>query len=163
VESTVLDLSVDPPRILRPGGTPQERIEEVIGAVLMGTFRGEPLSPGQLKSHYAPRIPLILHHREEMLTVPYQSSEGYLFFEGSSRDAWLRGQYTLGSVLPLDRAEESRIRVLSEAGSMTEAAANLFDLLHELDKVPISAIQAERVPEEGLGMAINDRLSRAGA
>jgi L-threonylcarbamoyladenylate synthase len=160
VESTVLDLSCEPPRILRPGGTPQERIEAVIGPVLRGDSSATPLSPGQLKSHYAPRIPLILHYREEILNLSYRSSEGYLFFEAVSRDAWLQGHHIPPN---LDRGEESRIRVLSETGHITEAAANLFDLLHELDKLPISAIHAERVPEEGLGMAINDRLSRAGA
>jgi hypothetical protein len=98
-----------------------------------------------------------------MIALPCQSSEAYLFFEGKSRDAWLLGQQPSPSSPNLDKGEDSRIRVLSEPGSLTEAAANLFDLLQELDKLPVSIIQAERAPEEGLGIAINDRLSRAGA
>jgi L-threonylcarbamoyladenylate synthase len=46
---------------------------------------------------------------------------------------------------------------------MTEAAANLFDLLHDLDRLGLSRIRAEEAPETGLGAAINDRLRRAAA
>jgi L-threonylcarbamoyladenylate synthase len=162
VESTVLDLSTGSPRILRPGGTPRERIEEIIGPV-----EGPPVdpgrilhSPGQLKSHYAPRTALTLHCREEMLLLPYEPSAAYLFFDRSSWDAWVQAH-------PYDVAPSwtgtARIRLLSEMGNLHEAAARLFDLLHELDKIGVSVIRAEWVPETGLGAAINDRLSKAAA
>ncbi|MDR3334002.1 MAG: threonylcarbamoyl-AMP synthase [Treponema sp.] len=155
VESTVLDLSSCRPRILRPGGTSRECIEAVIGAVHTESLQlSDPCSPGQLKSHYAPRTVLTLHHREEMIVLPYGESEGYLFFDGKSRDAWYRASKP---------GDAPWIRTLSETGNMTEAAANFFDLLHELDKSGCSAIRGEQAPEEGLGSAINDRLSRAAA
>ena len=68
VESTVLDMTVDPPRILRPGGMPAEAIEAVIGPIdrqpgPRGGFRRAAASPGLLESHYAPRTPLYLVER----------------------------------------------------------------------------------------------------
>jgi L-threonylcarbamoyladenylate synthase len=58
---------------------------------------------------------------------------------------------------------KERVRALSETGNMAEAAANLFGILHEMDALGVSRIYAERVREEGLGPAINDRLFRASA
>ncbi|MDR3342322.1 MAG: threonylcarbamoyl-AMP synthase [Treponema sp.] len=155
VESTVLDLSTGLPRILRPGGTSRERIEAIIGPVdnsEQGGILEAPHSPGQLKSHYAPRSPLTLHCPGDMIALPYRASEGYLFFDGKSRDAWYTAQ---------EPRDARWIRTLSETGSMAEAATNLFDQLHELDKSGCSIIRVEQAPEDGLGSAINDRLSRA--
>ncbi|MHB9293748.1 putative L-threonylcarbamoyladenylate synthase [Hollandina sp. SP2] len=166
VESTVLDLSAGSPRILRPGGTPREQIEGIIGPVESPPVDpGRSLhSPGQLKSHYAPRTALTLHRREEMILLPYKPAEAYLFFDLSSWDAWVQG---LELVHPYQVAPgwtgTSRIRLLSERGNLAEAAMRLFDLLHELDKIGVSVIRVEWVPEAGLGAAINDRLSRAAA
>ncbi|MDR0722716.1 MAG: threonylcarbamoyl-AMP synthase [Treponema sp.] len=164
VESTVLDLTAGSPRILRPGGTPRERIEEIIGAV-----EGPPVdsvrmfhSPGQLKSHYAPRTGLTLHRREEMILLPYEPSEAYLFFDRSSWDAWVQGPGHPYEVEP-GWTETSRIRLLSERGNLDEAATRLFDTLHELDTIGVSVIRAQWVPDAGRGAAINDRLSRAAA
>jgi L-threonylcarbamoyladenylate synthase len=56
-----------------------------------------------------------------------------------------------------------KVRVLSKTGNTTEAAANLFDMLHELDSLGLSMIHAEEASPEGLGAAINDRLRRAAA
>jgi L-threonylcarbamoyladenylate synthase len=158
VESTVLDLASGPARILRPGGVSREQIEAVIGFLendrVVGESGGRPSSPGQLKSHYAPRTGLTLHSPEEMQTLTYNPAEGYLFFDGSSRDAWLAAH---------SPAPESKphIRVLSESGDLTEAAANLFELLHILDGLGLSRIRAERAGDAGLGPAINDRLFKA--
>ena len=147
LESTVLDLSHGNPAILRPGATPMEAIESLIGPVEM---RAGPaaeaanavlLSPGQLKSHYAPHTPLVLYRLGELAAVPELPGEGRLYFSGKTAD---------------DKA-----RVLSETGDLTEAAANLFDMLHELDSLGLELIRAEEAPANGLGMAINDRLSRA--
>jgi L-threonylcarbamoyladenylate synthase len=168
VESTVLDLCSRPPRILRPGGSSREGIEELIGSV-EGPVQESPVpspehprSPGQLKSHYAPRTPLSLHRREEMADLADDPAEGFLFFDGSARKAWLQRK---GPSPEGPRGKpgpgESRVRSLSETGDMTEAAANLFELLHGLDRLGLSRIRAEEVPPVGLGAAINDRLRRA--
>jgi L-threonylcarbamoyladenylate synthase len=171
VESTVLDITGDSVRILRPGGTPKEAIEKLIGPVEDGSSSAEGVyaSPGQLKSHYAPKTPLKVFPREEMINLPYEKGRAFLFFDGCARDEWLKahGTHTF--------AEEAVIKVLSESGNTTEAAACLFETLHELDKcntvnsrnlekgLEISCIYAQLAPQEGLGAAINDRLRRASA
>jgi L-threonylcarbamoyladenylate synthase len=157
VESTVLDLSGgaggNAPRLLRPGGVSREAIEALIGAVeLPGPDNGAlPVSPGQLKSHYAPRSPLSLHSPGDMAALRYRQGERYLFFSGAALDAWRERQ-------PETPPPDSAL-ALSRSGDTLEAAANLFDLLHRLDRA--ARIHAEEAPEEGLGPAINDRLFRA--
>jgi L-threonylcarbamoyladenylate synthase len=161
VESTVLDLSGSAgspvPRLLRPGGVSREAIEALIGAVeLPGPGKGAaPVSPGQLKSHYAPRTPLSLHSPGGMAALRYRQGELYLFFSGAALDAW-RARQEGPETPPPDSA-----RALSRSGDTLEAAANLFDLLHRLDRPGASRIHAEEAPGEGLGPAINDRLFRA--
>jgi L-threonylcarbamoyladenylate synthase len=162
VESTVLDMTqgmpciqglLCKPRILRPGGVSREQIEAIIGPVAMGdnsTTVAAPVSPGQLKSHYAPGVPLTVLRREEMIAQGYEVGLGYLFFDGASRDAWKKG-------------DRRHIWTLSENGDAVEAAANLFAILHEMEKPGLSGIRAELAPAGGLGEAINDRLSRAAA
>jgi L-threonylcarbamoyladenylate synthase len=155
LESTVLDLCSSRPRILRPGGMSQERIEALIGPVSSGGHWSETkASPGMLKSHYAPRTPLALWDRRGMLALQRRSGEGYVFFDGPSRDAWL------GRPGP---AADASIQVLSGTGSLSEAAARLFDTLHYLDTLPLSRIHAQEAPGAGLAPAINDRLRRAAA
>jgi L-threonylcarbamoyladenylate synthase len=147
VESTVLDLSRDVPMILRQGGTELEKIEALIGPVeaSCGTPSDAPLSPGQLKSHYAPRTPLVLCKRGGMDAIPFAPGEGRLYFSRPEGEDMI--------------AEKTR--VLSESGTITEAAANLFDCLYELDSLGFEFIRAEEAPDYGLGKAINDRLRRA--
>jgi L-threonylcarbamoyladenylate synthase len=148
LESTVLDLSGEVPRILRQGGTEREKIEALIGPVEQQSCDSPseaPLSPGQLKSHYAPRTPLVICKRGEMDATPFASGEGRLYFSHPKIEGILT-----------DRA-----RVLSETGNVTEAATNFFDCLHELDSMGLDFIRAEEAPASGLGEAINDRLRRA--
>jgi hypothetical protein len=123
VESTVLDMTGSRPRLLRPGGTPRERIEALIGEIAAGpaAAASDPpgfRSPGQLKSHYAPRTPLALLSRDEMLNLPADPAGARLFFDGPARDQWLARQKA-------GPAEKNHLRVLSERGDMTEAAAKL--------------------------------------
>jgi L-threonylcarbamoyladenylate synthase len=159
VESTILDLSSGGPRILRPGGTARERIEGLIGPVELWKGTGAtPTAPGQLASHYAPHAALELYPRGALERLgPPQAGEGYVFFDAPSREAWLRRwgpSVVSGTEAPV-------LRLLSEGGSLLEAAANLFEILHELDSLALKRVYVERVPDEGLGAAINDRLFRA--
>jgi L-threonylcarbamoyladenylate synthase len=163
VESTVLDLSGGHgnPRILRPGGVSREAIEALIGAVEIsgvneGGTHAASISPGQLKSHYAPCTPLSLHSRLAMAALPYTPGEIFLFFSPATRDPWLAKQNSRGVVLP-----PKSVRVLSPTGSSLPAAANLVDLLHELDRLGAGHIHVEEAPPGELGPAINDRLIRA--
>jgi L-threonylcarbamoyladenylate synthase len=110
-------------------------------------------SPGLLQSHYAPRTPLVVHSLESLCGEPGDTETAFLFFDGASRDAWLSAQGQHGRTAV----------VLSETGSLLEAAARLFEALHGLDRGGARLIHAQLAPEEGLGAAINDRLRRAGA
>jgi len=156
VESTVLDMTCGI-KILRHGGAPKEAIEKLIGPVGDAAFaEGDTAdglaSPGQLKSHYAPRARLSVFNREDIIRLPFETDAAYLFFDDSSRDAWLAEH---------GNARNATARVLSAAGNVNEAAACLFETLHELD-FKVSRIFAQLAPREGLGVAINDRLRRAG-
>jgi len=164
VESTVLDLSTGEPTILRPGGMPRERIEAAIGTVtVFDRSVAHPTSPGQLASHYAPRAALELYPYGALSPADSSADEALLFFDGRSHRAYLAAASTAGRPAAL-------VRVLSERGSTVEAAANLFDVLHELDALGVHRIRAERAPEGGslgasgaecLAAAINDRLHKA--
>jgi L-threonylcarbamoyladenylate synthase len=158
VESTVLDITGGGIKILRHGGTPKEAIEKLIGPVQDAGFVQEDTadslaSPGQLKNHYAPRAQLSIFNREDIVRLPFETDAAYLFFDNSSRDAWLAEH---------GNARNATVRVLSAAGNVGEAAACLFETLHELD-FKVSRIFAQIAPREGLGAAINDRLRRAGS
>ncbi len=150
VESTVLDVSGARPVLLRPGGVTREAIEAVVGEIAVGApigpsspgfpSRGALKSPGLLASHYAPGLEVRLG------AVTVAADEGLLAFG-----------------VPL--AGAGVVFQLSAAGDLTEAAANLFAGLRWLDAngTGMSRIAVMPVPMEGLGLAINDRLSRAAA
>jgi L-threonylcarbamoyladenylate synthase len=186
VESTVLDLTGDRPRILRPGGLPRSRLEALLGPLPAphAAPRGPgeppppdaPRSPGLLTAHYAPRTPLCLHDGREMALLPARSDAAYLFFSRRSCEAWARSAAAPEYGGVKDRAAESgagsrapgardpgALEVLSEGGDSLEAAANLFEALHRLDRLGLRRIHAEAAPPELLGEAINDRLGRAAA
>jgi L-threonylcarbamoyladenylate synthase len=154
LESTVLDMTGNQPRILRPGAVPKEAIEALVNTVAFGpaVMNNNPASPGLLKNHYAPRVPLVTHNGEP----PYGSQvdgAALLFFDGASRDRWLS--------VPQTESKPAAVAILSETGAMNEAAARLFQTLHELDRPGVKRIYAQLAPEENLGVAINDRLRRA--
>ncbi len=119
------------PRLLRPGPISAADIEREIGRWL-GEAGDCIEAPGQLASHYAPRKPLRLNATEA------QDGE------------WLIG---FGAVTGDD--------TLSATGDLIQAAARLFDALHRADASDRTAIAVAAVPEDGIGLAINDRLKRA--
>ncbi len=142
IESTVLDIT-NSPTVLRIGALPVEEIEVVIGKVEIGKNLNKIRSPGQFHKHYAPRIPLKI------------IANGNFKIENNLRVGLLAFKQT-GSDLPFKFVE-----VLSIDGDLKEAACNLFEALHRLERADIDIIYAEPVPEIGLGRAIMDRLRKA--
>lgn len=137
VESTVVSCLSDGPKLVRHGGIPRERIEAVLGhPIAVETHAERPHAPGQLLSHYAPHADLRLHAETP------RAGEAYLGF-GPLHD---HGSHNL-----------------SPSGDLVEAAANLFNLLHEIDATGAARIAVAPIPNHGLGEAINDRLLRAAA
>ena len=139
LESTVLDLTVDQPRILRHGAIPLESLIEKLGDIKEYNHRSntEIRSPGLLHRHYATNQPLRLN------AITAQPNEAYLAF----------GKCTT--------KEAAITKNLSESGDLNEAANKLFLLLRELDLPKYESIAVAPIPNEGLGRAINDRLERA--
>ncbi|WP_304225223.1 L-threonylcarbamoyladenylate synthase [Gracilinema caldarium] len=160
VESTVLDLSGDTITIMRPGGLSRERIESLIGPVThIDRTTSHPTAPGQLPSHYAPRASLSLYPLGAIpVAIPElpQQRLACLFFDETSRSRWLAD-----FIRTFPGKDAPVTRVLAPSSLLLEAAANLFDILHELDALGVDRILAERVPDRDLGPAINDRLYKA--
>jgi L-threonylcarbamoyladenylate synthase len=145
VESTIVGC-FDQPTLLRPGGLPRGEIERVIGRALVqppvdaDNASVQPLAPGMLASHYAPRTPVRLN------AIRIEAGEALLAF----------GSDPLPGV-----SAASSVMNLSPRGDLTEAAANLFGYLRSLDATGARAIAVMPVPHHELGEAINDRLRRA--
>jgi L-threonylcarbamoyladenylate synthase len=145
IESTIVGC-FDEPMQLRPGGVPRGEIERVLGHALVqppedaDNNTSQPLAPGMLASHYAPRTPLRLNVER------VEADEALLAFGPAA-------------VAGADRA--SAVMNLSAQGDLDEAAANLFGYLRALDARGARAIAVMPVPDDGLGEAINDRLRRA--
>jgi len=139
IESTVVDVTTGKPVILRPGGITHEQLERIVGyTVEMHAGSSDaPAAPGMLASHYAPNLPIRLNAETA------KEGEAYLSFGP---------QMVKGAVAHLN---------LSISGDMSEAAANLFAMLRELDKPLYAGIAVATIPNVGLGVAINDRLNRA--
>jgi L-threonylcarbamoyladenylate synthase len=143
IESTVVALAANGPLLLRAGGTPVEEIERVIGPVQRpGADPDRPTSPGQCARHYATRTPLVLY--EDLRDRPVSPRSGLL----TLRPPRTRGRF-------------EAVEVLSPSGNLQEAAANLFAALYRLDALGLDRIVAVKVPDVGVGLAINDRLLRA--
>lgn len=147
VESTIVGFEGGKPWVYRTGGTSIEEIEALIGPVSVQSHStSNPKAPGMLKSHYAPRKPLILGDLTTLIQQYSGKNFGVLSFDKS-----------------FDAVGSDKQITLSAMGSIQEAAQKLFGALRMLDKMPIQFILAEYVPENGLGKAINDRLKRASA
>lgn len=151
LESTVLDLSGERPVILRPGAITAEQIGEVLNMPVsydLGDHGDKVKSPGQLLKHYAPSIPVRLN------AVDIAPGEALLAF-GSIKFMGIKGG---GSAKDLPAHS---FRNLSDTGDLHQAAANLFRMLRELDQAGHTNIAVMNIPDQGLGIAINDRLKRA--
>jgi L-threonylcarbamoyladenylate synthase len=135
IESTIVALSPEP-TLLRKGALPRLDIEAALGCRLADFRQAKVISPGQLRSHYAPRATLRLN----------AESAG-------------PGEVLLGFGAGVPEAALN----LSRAGDLREAAANLFAYLRTLDAEGAKQIAVMTIPDIGLGEAINDRLLRAAA
>ncbi len=154
IESTVLDLTTDPPRILRPGIVTREEVETVLGrAIMVGAAPAgadEPVrSPGQMRSHYAPLAPVVLVSAGEL---------------DASLGAWPQGAVVLGRE---GREVRPPHRFIAMPGAAREYAARLYAALREADAAGPAAIVVVRPwpgeRAEGVWAAIADRLERAAA
>jgi L-threonylcarbamoyladenylate synthase len=149
IESTVITLDKDGFVILREGFITSEDLESVIPKSKNSSTKYALSSPGLMKSHYSPQKPIFI---ESELT-----QKGALFLKNNKL---INGAYISfsGKTPP----EFSKIEYLSRSSDLKEAAVNLFGILHRLEESPeIEFIVSESVPEQGIGLAIMDRLRKA--
>jgi L-threonylcarbamoyladenylate synthase len=163
VESTVLDLTADPPQVLRPGGVPFEELKRVLGRVILHPatvadrriwFVRAP-SPGMKHRHYAPKAEVVLVEGRPDATVrKVQEIADY--------------HVKAGKKVGILATDESNSRytgaVTKSLGSRIDPdaiARNLFRLLREFDEEKVNIIIAEGVPLKGLGLAVMNRLRKA--
>lgn len=144
IESTVITLREESIWILRSGPITADDLLGYADEVAVASRSPLPNAPGQLKSHYAPATPLTLLRPGELPKADPKRRQGLL--------AWCSDE---------DGKGFSKIEILSRTGDMKEAAASLFSKLRSLDSAKLDQIVAESVPEEGLGIAIMDRLRKA--
>ncbi|WP_158859654.1 L-threonylcarbamoyladenylate synthase [Lunatibacter salilacus] len=149
LESTIVGVEQGQVIVYRLGGIPVSAIEQVAGPVLiLPQSSSNPKSPGMLKSHYAPKTPVLLGDLDTLVSEFSQRGENF-------------GVLSFNKVFP--EIPDARQVILSPSGDLGEAARNLFSGMRLLDKADVSVILAEELPEKDLGKAINDRLRRAAA
>ncbi|MCS7114006.1 MAG: L-threonylcarbamoyladenylate synthase [Nitrososphaerota archaeon] len=163
VESTVLDLTVDPPQILRPGGTPYEALREVLGNVELHPAAiaekelliNKARSPGMKHKHYAPKAEMIVVEGELSAIVEKirELTEEYK-----------RNDVKVGVLATNETSAYYQADVVKSLGSRNntaDMARNLFRLLREFDMEKVDVIIAEGVPAQGLGLAVMNRIRKA--
>jgi len=140
LESTVVDLSIGTIRLLRPGAVTLEMLRDIVGEVDLPNLKelenDTPLSPGMKYRHYAPHAPIILVEE---------------------------GQAQTTAKIYKEKGETVGILETSKYKNLDLAAKDLFDRLRQFDEQDVSIIVAEKVSEEGIGLAIMNRLNKAAA
>jgi len=156
VESTIVDVTVKPPRLLRPGPFTLDELRRILGEVEVPNFaRGlvehsEAISPGVRYKHYAPNTPLILVEGSSELLYEVVSS----LREMGLRVAVLCSRESLP-------VEADSVLVWGSRKSLYEIAKRLYELLREVDRVKVDVAVAEGVEERGIGLAVMNRLRKA--
>ena len=158
VESTIVDLTCTPPRLLRPGGITLEQLRAALGEVavdpavtrLMGA--GErPRAPGMKYRHYAPKAPVTV------VTGAPERSAAYIAAHAGPGD----GVICFEEFLPMYAGGARPVMSLGPAGDKGEQARRVFDALRAFDHTAVSAIWAQCPDSGGIGLAVTNRLNKA--
>lgn len=144
IESTIVGFENEQPVIYRQGTITKDDIEKCLGSTSL--YHGvTPVAPGSHTSHYSPHTPLYLTHDiEAVLNHNGDKNVGLLTYNEYS-----------------DLLPESQQIVLYTSDNLTQGAANLYAALHDMDSRQYAYIIAKKLPDHGIGAAINDRLWRA--
>lgn len=145
IESTIVGIKDGSVCVFRLGGLSIEKIEEKIGKVEIEINNSSnPITPGQLKNHYAPKKKLFFDNVNEHIKLNLSKKIALICFGK---------QYLIYNNITIYN--------LSETNNLSEAGLNLFKFLRQADESDSEIIICEKLPELGLGRAINDRLKRA--
>ena len=186
LESTIVDFTVDPPVIRRPGGITYEQVHSLIPEVVIqdaspttqdpapktqdpgpkSQAPNEPqLAPGQLMRHYAPRAELTLYEGEVDRVVEKVGADVRTAVAKGTRVGVLAPEEDLKALAPILASTASagkvEVRPYGSRKDLGRAGRELFAALRDLDATGVSVIFASSVGREGLGRAIRDRLARA--
>lgn len=156
VESTILDLTVTPPRLLRPGGMPLEALEEVCGEIQidpavqrqMGATE-RPRAPGMKYRHYAPKAPVTVYEG-----TPEATAAAIARSAGPGTGVICFEEYR-------DRFPRSVTASLGPVGDKREQARRVFSALRSFDRTNVKEILAQCPDRRGLGLAVGNRLKKA--
>ncbi len=156
VESTIVDLTLPVPRLLRPGGLPLEALEAVLGRVDVDRAVTAPLSPGEKPRapgmkyrHYAPRAPVTVVTGDGAATAAYIRRQA-----GANTGVICFTEYQ-------EQFPGCTVRSIGPMGDRGEQARRVFDALRSFDGTSVTAIFAQCPGEEGLGLAVANRLKKA--
>ena len=156
VESTIIDLTVIPPRLLRPGGVTLEELEETLGEVevdeavrrLMAPGE-QPKAPGMKYRHYAPKAPVTVVKGEPSCTAAYiqlklQQGSGVICFDEFK-----------------DSFPDHPVETIGPAADPAAQARHIFEALRAFDHLDVTDIWAQSPSDEGIGLAVTNRLNKA--
>ena len=156
VESTIIDLTVTPPQLLRPGGLPLESLRDALGevtvdkAVTQKMADGEkPRAPGMKYRHYAPKAPVTV------VTGGAKASARYLLTHAAGN----AGIICFDEFVPV--FESHIVHPLGASGDKRAQAQHVFDALRTFDETDVPEIWAQCPDSKGLGLAIGNRLKKA--
>ena len=155
VESTVLDVTLEQPVILRPGGVTKEMLEEVIGPVLEPNFEQQklestPKAPGMKYTHYAPDAPVyLIEPNEQVVSAAIQHLQQ------------LNHQVALLAPQSFENLEADYYFSLGANKEIEQMSATLYDALRACDKTNATVILATATSKKGVGTAIMNRLEKA--
>ena len=156
VESTIVDLTVMPPRLLRPGGVTLEQLRDALGEVavdpavtrLMGAGE-QPRAPGMKYRHYAPKAPVTV-----ITGAPEKSAQEILRRVGPTSGVICFEEFA-------DLFREQEVHTLGPVGDKLVQAQRVFDALRTFDTSDVTEIFAQCPDNRGLGLAIGNRLKKA--
>ncbi len=161
LESTIIDLTVEPPRILRPGYVTQEMLDRVLEKVDIDVTIIEPdcgqapKAPGMKYRHYAPKGRLVIVEGAPEQVVSYINRQA----EEDRRKGEKTG--VIGTTEVLEQYQADVVKCIGNRQAEEEIARNLFAILRELDDEKVMSIYSESFSAEGLGQAIMNRLLKA--
>lgn len=161
IESTIIDLTVEPPQILRPGYITHDMLSEVLGRVeeditlMQGDTGQAPKAPGMKYRHYAPKGELIIVSGDQEAVAAYINEEG-------AKDS-AAGE-KVGVIATMQMVQHYRAPVVKSIGSREDELAiarNLYTILREFDEEQVTKIYSESFDTQGFGQAIMNRLLKA--
>jgi L-threonylcarbamoyladenylate synthase len=167
VESTVLDITVDPPMILRPGGVTYEKLTRILGAVTLdpaispdGKLSAPPRAPGMKYRHYAPKASMLLVQGLPERVADEVGKRAEVYNHEGTRVGILTTEETAAFYDP-SLYSFCKIISLGSRQNPESLAANLFKCLREFDENKVGVIMAEAPETSGIGQAVMNRMLKA--